>query len=363
MKYLIIVIHILLTLLLVGCADKSVYVGEKKDGKRHGQGTFTWSDGRKYIGEYKDGKQHGQGTFTWSDGRKYKGEYKDGKKHGQGTMSWSDGYKYEGGYKNGKKHGRGTITDPTKGWKFVGNYSKGKKQGIGTLYYLNNGKIKYFGILRKSKKWNVVTFDKNNQHSGVLKGKKVQGHKYGKNFFYGNFKNNEPNGLGIFVWKNYKIFIGSLNEGNLVKGLYRFPDGATYEGGYKDGKRNGQGTFTLPDGSRYVGEFRNGNRNGYGIFYLTDGSILYDGNWKDNKQNGKGVKFWFNKDIDPNNKIKIVGTFKNDSIWNGNIFNSKGKELGSVRKGKYWKIISTTEEVLPSPEAPVPTSIVEPVTN
>ncbi len=39
MKNLIIVIHILLTLLLVGCADKGVYVGEKKDGKRHGQGT------------------------------------------------------------------------------------------------------------------------------------------------------------------------------------------------------------------------------------------------------------------------------------------------------------------------------------
>jgi len=48
MKNLIIVIHILLILLLVGCADKGVYVGEKKDGKRHGQGELTFSDGRKY---------------------------------------------------------------------------------------------------------------------------------------------------------------------------------------------------------------------------------------------------------------------------------------------------------------------------
>ena len=40
----------MLTLLLVGCTDKGVYVGEKKDGKRHGQGTFTSPDGDKYVG-------------------------------------------------------------------------------------------------------------------------------------------------------------------------------------------------------------------------------------------------------------------------------------------------------------------------
>ena len=47
MKNLIIVIHILLTFLLLGCAEKGVYVGDLKDGKRHGQGTLTFSDGRK----------------------------------------------------------------------------------------------------------------------------------------------------------------------------------------------------------------------------------------------------------------------------------------------------------------------------
>ena len=33
----------------------SKYVGEFKDSKRHGQGTYTFSDGEKYIGEFKDG--------------------------------------------------------------------------------------------------------------------------------------------------------------------------------------------------------------------------------------------------------------------------------------------------------------------
>ena len=29
------------------------------------------NDGRNYVGEWKDGKEHGQGTFTFPDGKKY----------------------------------------------------------------------------------------------------------------------------------------------------------------------------------------------------------------------------------------------------------------------------------------------------
>ena len=103
MKNLIIVIHILLTVLLVGCADKGVYVGEEKDDKRHGQGTLTFSDGSKYVGEWKDGKEHGHGTHTFPDGSNYVGEWKDGKYNGQGTLTFPNGTKYVGEYKKGRK--------------------------------------------------------------------------------------------------------------------------------------------------------------------------------------------------------------------------------------------------------------------
>jgi lipopolysaccharide transport protein LptA len=58
--------------------DRGLYVGDFKDGKFHGHGTFTWTNGDVYVGEWKDGAMHGQGTFTTANGDKYVGEWKDG---------------------------------------------------------------------------------------------------------------------------------------------------------------------------------------------------------------------------------------------------------------------------------------------
>jgi hypothetical protein len=40
---------------------------------------MTFLDGSKFVGEWKNNKIDGQGTFTWPDGSKYAGEFKDGK--------------------------------------------------------------------------------------------------------------------------------------------------------------------------------------------------------------------------------------------------------------------------------------------
>ncbi len=137
MKNLLLVFHILLIITLVGCTkDKGVYVGEEIDGKRHGQGTVTYSNGKKYVGEFKNGKKHGQGTQTWSDGEKYEGEWKDDKKHGQGTWKHPDGRKYVGGYKNGRWHGKGVSTAlDGQRWNtlYEGEWEKGKFHGQGKL--------------------------------------------------------------------------------------------------------------------------------------------------------------------------------------------------------------------------------------
>ena len=84
------------------------YVGEFKDDKRNGQGTFTWPNGDKYVGEWKDDKRTGQGTYTWPNGDKYVGGFKDGKKHGQGTLTRANGNTYVGEFKDDKYVGQGT---------------------------------------------------------------------------------------------------------------------------------------------------------------------------------------------------------------------------------------------------------------
>jgi hypothetical protein len=54
------------------------YRGEYKDGKMHGQGTYTLSNGEKYMGEWKDDKMHGQIIYTTTDGKEYKGLFENG---------------------------------------------------------------------------------------------------------------------------------------------------------------------------------------------------------------------------------------------------------------------------------------------
>jgi hypothetical protein len=88
--------------------DGATYTGEFKDGKFHGQGTYTHRDGSKYVGEFKEGHRSGQGTYTWPDGATYTGEFKDGKFHGQGVHTRPDGEKYTGEFTEGKRKMRGS---------------------------------------------------------------------------------------------------------------------------------------------------------------------------------------------------------------------------------------------------------------
>ena len=87
-------------------ASGDQYIGEWKDDKLHGQGTYTWKEeGDQYIGEFKDGKKHGQGTYNFGPnskfaGDQYVGEWNDNKYHGQGTYTYSDGTSDRGIWRN-----------------------------------------------------------------------------------------------------------------------------------------------------------------------------------------------------------------------------------------------------------------------
>ena len=116
------------------------YVGQFKDSKPHGYGTFFWKNGNKYFGEWKDGKSHGNGTKIWNDGREYAGTFKNDELHGQGTFYYPDGKQYTGKFENGKRHGEGTFYY-SDGTAFVGKFVAGKQVGLGECISIDGSSI------------------------------------------------------------------------------------------------------------------------------------------------------------------------------------------------------------------------------
>jgi hypothetical protein len=119
------------------------YAGQFKNGKKNGQGTYTWPDGAKYVGRWKDGDFNGQGTHTWPNGDKYVGRWKDDKRNGQGTQTWSGGNKYVGQWKDDKKNGQGTYSW-SDGRQYVGQWKDDAViPGQGIEYLIDGTQIVY----------------------------------------------------------------------------------------------------------------------------------------------------------------------------------------------------------------------------
>jgi hypothetical protein len=56
------------------------YEGEWRDGWRHGQGVYDFTNGDRYEGEWFEGLRTGRGTMVWADGARYEGEWLDGRR-------------------------------------------------------------------------------------------------------------------------------------------------------------------------------------------------------------------------------------------------------------------------------------------
>ena len=71
-------------------------------------------------------------------------------------------------------------------------------------------------------------------------------------------------------------------------GIYIFPCGGTYVGGWYKNQESGRGTWTHPLGARYVGEFKDGGFHGRGTLTSGDG-FQYVGEFKDCDFDGQGT--------------------------------------------------------------------------
>jgi hypothetical protein len=80
-----------------GFGDKEThpkYKGGVENGVPNGLGYLIYPSGGKYVGSWKDGKKNGQGTFTWKGGWK-DGDYYEGV-FGKIVGEWKDGIIWNG---------------------------------------------------------------------------------------------------------------------------------------------------------------------------------------------------------------------------------------------------------------------------
>jgi len=112
--------------------DGARYEGQYMDGFKHGKGVFQ-DYTVEYVGDFVHDMMHGQGTYTFTDGRNYNGNWANGHMSGQGRMEFPTGAIYEGQYEMDMKEGKGTLTWPD-GSCYAGQWSKGKQHGTGTSF-------------------------------------------------------------------------------------------------------------------------------------------------------------------------------------------------------------------------------------
>lgn len=100
--------------------------------------------------------------------------------------------------------------------------------------------------------------------------------------YRGGLKNGLEDGFGINVTDYGTRYEGEWKEGmHNGQGTYTWP-GGEYSGEFKNHMYRGLGTLTLVDGSVYVGEFRGHMKNGQGTLIKADGTVL-SGTWVNNE--------------------------------------------------------------------------------
>lgn len=255
--------------------DGSIYSGEWENGKINGQGKHKLANGDVYEGEFKDGNYHGQGKFTRYNGSFYEGEFKNDKRDGQGTYTAADGFVQSGLWKDGIFYGdhlpEGEFRTPEN--IVIVDESDNEVKKVHVTWDHVPDALKYeFKIYLYSDLKESQASQEVNGTNGASFNKIIDDYTY-----YLTLRAvGEKDGQAIYSDWIYIVFKRS------AAGQIEY-----YSGGFKDGKKNGQGKLTRDNGNVYEGEFKDGNYNGQGKLTYADGGV-YEGDFKDGTFNGQG---------------------------------------------------------------------------
>lgn len=143
--------------------NEGQYIGEIKNGLRHGKGKMTYDNGNIYSGDWMNDVFHGKGTYQKTNGQSSSGDWENGYlikgrivfmegllnneeyigeliysffgypvPHGKGTYFYINGDKYVGEFVDYKKEGKGIFTWAN-GDSYCGQWENDEYHGEGIL--------------------------------------------------------------------------------------------------------------------------------------------------------------------------------------------------------------------------------------
>ena len=369
--------------------DEFIYVGEYVNKYITGYGKY-YDDIISYHGNWENNKFYGKGYLLYNNKNdhnimKYIGNFKNGLKHGLGKEYYQKNFHYEGEFKKDVKYGKGILYKDNN-IIFEGDWYDNEPINNDKFYKMYDGSetFEYNNISINS---NInITF--NNQIITYYKDQ-----EYLK--YQGKVLNNVYNGFGKYFMK-YEDKYWLLYEGNFLNGLYHGKgilynyDKSIYYSGffkqgliaeenveinfldYKDNKDNRKykGIINLKEGDIIntdntkiinfypiiyflkgehvdyikktitIGEWTNNELYGKIIIQnLENGKTLFKGNMKNNIYED-GIEYYDNGNIKFEGKYNNVNNYIGNYIYDGKYYNKDNTEY---KEGKIIKMDNTSD--------------------
>jgi len=160
---------------------------------------LTYGGGASYVGQAADGKRQGLGVAELGNGERQAGDWSADRMNGLGTVRLADDTRYAGQWKDGQSTGLGIREKP------------GVERAEGNFV---GGRLEGFGLQRMLVEPNVVRAGE--FHADLLDGPGVE--RIGERERYeGGFRNGQRNGYGQYTDAEGKTRAGQWADGKLVE--------------------------------------------------------------------------------------------------------------------------------------------------
>jgi hypothetical protein len=306
-------------------ASGAEYEGEWSDGRMEGRGIYRSAEGHMYVGTFLDSRFHGEGTLVYVNGDRYQGGFAQGVFFGSGRFDRSDGSFYEGEYRAELRCGvtvRRERERRREGSAFAAAAEVLRQRHASAAAAAAAAADGAVGVDTAASGAGGVVAGEGAESGGdpttaleaIVAAEKRKAQGYIERF---NAEGVEGKPGHVLVgsaeddaWlaagdRQYARTAPALDGRRHGVGTQGYANGAVYTGRWKLDAQTGYGVYRGPDGDSYEGEWREGRRCGKGkatfcnggrayvcpMGYTHDGmgACVYDGEWTDNRMEGYGV--------------------------------------------------------------------------